>query len=95
MLSPSVMSDSLVTSWTAACQAPLFMEFPGQEHWSGLTFLPPINSVCVCVCVCVCMYVCVCIFKVETHTGQEHWSGLTFLPPINCVCVCMCVCVCI
>ena len=52
MLSPPVMSDSLVTSWTAACQAPLFMEFPGQEHWSRLTFLPPINSVCVCVCMC-------------------------------------------
>ena len=22
--------------WTAACQAPLSMEFSGQEHWSGL-----------------------------------------------------------
>ena len=27
-----------VTPWTAACQAPLFMEFSRQEHWSGLPF---------------------------------------------------------
>ena len=25
-----------VTPWTVACQAPLFMEFPRQEYWSGL-----------------------------------------------------------
>ena len=24
------------TSWTAACQAPLSMGFPRQDHWSGL-----------------------------------------------------------
>ena len=29
-----VMSDS-VNSWTIACQAPLSMEFPRQEYWSG------------------------------------------------------------
>ena len=28
-----------VIPWTAACQAPLSMEFPRQEHWSG--FLCP------------------------------------------------------
>ena len=65
-LSPSVMSDSFVTSSIAACQASLSVEFPGQEHWSGLTFLPPINSMCVCIYIC--MYTCVCVFKVETHT---------------------------
>ena len=27
--------------WTAACQAPLSMEFPRQEYWSGLPFPPP------------------------------------------------------
>ena len=27
--------------WTAACQAPLSMEFSRQEHWSGLSFPPP------------------------------------------------------
>ena len=32
------MSDSFVTSWTVACQAPLSMGFPGQEYWSGLPF---------------------------------------------------------
>ena len=35
------MSDSFVTPWTVACQAPLPMGFPGQEYWSGLPFLSP------------------------------------------------------
>ena len=26
------------TPWTVACQAPLFVEFSRQEHWSGLPF---------------------------------------------------------
>ena len=30
-----------VTPWTVDCQAPLFMEFYRQEHWSGLPFPPP------------------------------------------------------
>ena len=34
------MSDS-ATPWTVAHQAPLFMEFPRQEYWSGLPFPPP------------------------------------------------------
>ena len=25
-----------MTPWTVACQAPLSMEFSGQEYWSGL-----------------------------------------------------------
>ena len=29
------------TSWTIACQAPLFMGFPRQEHWNGLPFPSP------------------------------------------------------
>ena len=33
----SVASDS-VTSWPIACQAPLSIEFPRQEYWSGLPF---------------------------------------------------------
>ena len=32
-----VVSDS-ATLWTAACQAPLSVGFPRQEHWSGLLF---------------------------------------------------------
>ena len=32
------MSDSFVTQWTVAHQAPLSMGFPGQEHWSRLPF---------------------------------------------------------
>ena len=35
------MSDSLMTPWTVAHQAPLSMEFPRQEYWSGLLFYSP------------------------------------------------------
>ena len=31
----------LATPWTVACQALLSMGFSKQEHWSGLSFLPP------------------------------------------------------
>ena len=34
------MSDSSVTPWTVARQAPLSMGFSRQEHWSGLPFPP-------------------------------------------------------
>ena len=34
----SVMSDSFVTPWTVAHQAPLSMGFSRQESWSGLPF---------------------------------------------------------
>ena len=37
----SVVSDSFVTLWTTACQAPLSMEFSRQEYWSGLPCPPP------------------------------------------------------
>ena len=40
VLSCSVVSNS-VTSWTAACQAPLSMGFSRQECWSGLLCPPP------------------------------------------------------
>ena len=32
------MSDSSVTPWTVACQAPLSRRFSRQEYWSGLPF---------------------------------------------------------
>ena len=35
------MSDSFVTSWTVALQAPLSMGFPRQEYCSGLPFPTP------------------------------------------------------
>ena len=41
LFSCSVMSDSFVTPWTKACQAPLSMGFPRQEYWSRLLFLSP------------------------------------------------------
>ena len=41
VLSHSVVSDSLATPWTVACQAPLSMGFPRQEYRSGLPFASP------------------------------------------------------
>ena len=38
MFSRSVMSNSFVTPWTAAHQAPLSMGFPRQKYWNGLPF---------------------------------------------------------
>ena len=35
------MSDSFVTPWTIARQAPLSMGFSRQEYWSGLPWPPP------------------------------------------------------
>ena len=35
------MSDSFVTPWPVARQAPLSMGFPRREYWSGLPFSPP------------------------------------------------------
>ena len=32
----------LATPWTVACQAPLSMDFSGQESWSGLPFPSPV-----------------------------------------------------
>ena len=32
---------TLGTLWTMTCQAPLSVEFPRQEYWSGLPFPPP------------------------------------------------------
>ena len=32
---------TFVTPWTVACQTPLSMGFPRQEHWSRLPFPPP------------------------------------------------------
>ena len=36
-----VMSDSFATPWTVVRQAPLSMEFPRQEYWSGWPFPSP------------------------------------------------------
>ena len=35
------LCPTLVTSWTVALQAPLSMEFPRQEYWTGLPFPSP------------------------------------------------------
>ena len=36
-----VLSHTIVTLWTVACQAPLFVGFSRQEYWSGLPFTCP------------------------------------------------------
>ena len=36
-----VLSHCFVVLWTVAGQAPLFMGFPRQEYWSGLSFPSP------------------------------------------------------
>ena len=41
LFSHSVVSDSFVTPWTVALQAPLSMGFSRQEYWSGLPCPPP------------------------------------------------------
>ena len=41
LLSHSVVSDSFVTPWTVACQAPLSIGFSRQEYWGGLPFASP------------------------------------------------------
>ena len=41
LLSHPVVSDSFVTPWTVACQAPLYTGFPRQEYWSGFPFPSP------------------------------------------------------
>ena len=33
--------QTLVTAWTAACQAPLSIGFSRQEYWCGLPFPSP------------------------------------------------------
>ena len=38
LFSLRVVSDSFVTPWSVAHQAPLSMGFPRQEYWSGLSF---------------------------------------------------------
>ena len=41
VFSYSIVSDSLRSHGTAACQAPLLMEFSRQEYWSRLSFPSP------------------------------------------------------
>ena len=41
LFSRQVLSNSFVTLWTVARQAPLSMGFSKQEYWSGLPFPPP------------------------------------------------------
>ena len=41
MFNCSVVSDSFVTPWTVAHEAPLSMRFPRQEHWHELLLPSP------------------------------------------------------
>ena len=42
-VSCSVVVQLFAIPWTVAREAPLSMGFPRQEHWSGLSFLPPVD----------------------------------------------------
>ena len=61
------MSDSFVTSWTVASQAPLSMGFPRQEYWSGLPF-PSL------------IYCCCCVASVVSDSVRPHRWQPTRLP---------------
>ena len=50
LFSRSVVSDSFVTLWNVAHQAPLSMGFPSQECWSGSPFSSPVSPLCCCCC---------------------------------------------
>ena len=41
LFSCKIMSDSFVSPWASAHQAPLSMGFPRQEYWNGLLFPSP------------------------------------------------------
>ena len=41
MLSRFSCVHLFATLWTLVCQTPLFMGFPRQEYWSGLSFPSP------------------------------------------------------
>ena len=43
LFSPSVVSDSFPTPWTAACHVPLSMGFTRQNYWSRLPFSSPVD----------------------------------------------------
>ena len=75
------MSDSFVTPWTIAHQAPLSMGFPRQECWSGLPFpfpgdLPDPG-----------------IESVSPASPALAGGFFTTEPPGNPVCVCVYVCI--
>ena len=46
LFSNQVVSNSFVTPCTVAHQAPLSMEFPRQEYWSGLPLSSPRSHIC-------------------------------------------------
>ena len=80
LFSCSVMSNSFVTPWTVAHQAPLSMGFFRQEYWNGLPCppswdLPPIQR----------LNLCLLPWQADSlplsHLGSP------------CMCVCVCVCV--
>ena len=80
-----MVSDSFATPWAIAQQAPVCMEFPRHEYWSGLPFLTPGDLP-------------LCVLSHFNHgwlfvtpwtvahqaplsmvfSRQEHWSGLPF-----------------
>ena len=58
-----------VIPWTAACQAPLSMEFSRQEYWSGLPFPSLIEL----------------RNQAETHTWRRMWASWVRKSAVTCI----------
>ena len=83
----SIISNSFMTPWTVALQAPPSVGFPRQEHWSGLPFpspgdlpdpgikprFPALED--------------------QFFTTSAAWKAPCIIYMHLCVCVCVCVCV--
>ena len=77
------------TPWTVVCQAPLFMGFSRQEHWSGLVCPPP--------GIFPTQGSNLCFLRLPALAGgffttSITWEALSYT--YVCVCVCVCVYVC-
>ena len=83
LFSRSVMSDSFVTTWTVAPQAPLSMGFPRQEYWSGLPFPPPRASFKTLACSGsdkVLLNMTMISFQVKSKAKGMCWNVSIYLP---------------
>ena len=68
-VSRSVVSDSFVTTWAVAHQAPLSVGFSRQEHWSGLPCPPPGRSWSLVLTTCFPSW------GRSRRSWRKYWSG--------------------
>ena len=82
-LHPHAHMLSHVIPWTAACQAPLSMDFSRQEYWSGLPFpspcvmllkkTPPFPFLIVCLGIFIPEYSCKVLSGMAWLSGPRGW----------------------